>query len=310
MMNEVVNFDATRNAIVEAKTVNEVLLIRDKMAAMVAFYKAKRDPGKALQAAELKLFAEARMGEMSMTLESRPAKGNQYSGKVGGADLTKQAILASAGISKQEASMFERLAKMPKEELTKAAYEGLTARKLLRKRMTADELQAAGLSPHTDRYHTTDGKTATRVKIMNDEIRVLRERVVELEKENARLNKDLEALQTGNIMQISHAALLQRKQILDKMTVNRKKRRMLETLPDEKTKEEFERQIKTLKAQLRVEKSKVLAFSANGKTIFDKQGYKGILVCLHPDGALDVIEKERREKAFKLFTGAVSEPEF
>lgn len=205
MHDAIVDFDATKRRIDQAKTVEEVQIIRSKMEALIAYYRAQRDPEKARKAAEAKLFSEARIGEMLMTLKSSPGTRNDLSGdarQVPG----KIEIMKSAGISTEQGSQFERLAKMPKEELAKVARAGKSARSLLRarpQRMSSDELQAAGLSPHTDRYHTSDGKTATRVKWMNDEIRVAHMRIAELEEENARLKSDFEALQTGKIMQMS-----------------------------------------------------------------------------------------------------------
>ena len=128
----------------------------------------------------------------------------------------------------------------------------------------------------------------------------------ELEEENARLKRDFEALQKGQVFKLSAVALAQRKALVAKS----KARRETETTPDERTRESFEREVKSLKTQLRNERSKVRAFAANGRTILDRDSRKAILVCLHPDGATDVNEKARREKAFKLFSGAIPEPEF
>ncbi len=103
-----------------------------KMAAMVAFYRSERDAEQARKAAELKLLAEARIGEMSMTLK-KASGGDHTSAEQKSAPPTfapgKQETLASAGISKQEASTFERLAKMPKDELAKAAHDGKSVRR-------------------------------------------------------------------------------------------------------------------------------------------------------------------------------------
>ena len=77
---EIVDFDATKRRIAEAKTVEEVQIIRSKMEALVAYYKAQRDPEKARKAAEAKLFSEARIGEMLMTLKSSPGTRTDLSG--------------------------------------------------------------------------------------------------------------------------------------------------------------------------------------------------------------------------------------
>jgi predicted RNase H-like nuclease (RuvC/YqgF family) len=145
---------------------------------------------------------------------------------------------------------------------------------------------------------------------LHKEMLRLRNEVSRLEEENVRLKSDLEALQTGQIMQLSQAASKQRRAIVEKMKVKREKREAVESIPDEKTKEELERQIKRIKAQLNTERSKVHAFMVNGKRIFDGEGWKIIVARLHPDRVLDPIEKAKQEKAFTLFTSVVPKPEF
>ena len=180
---------------------------------------------------------------------------------------------------------------------------------------------AEGKLPPADRHFQMDGVTPSTYDrairevrgartLVNDELAMARARIVELETENARLKNDLEALQTGNLMQMSRTAVEQRRALIEKMKVKREQRKAVETIPDEKTKEGFERQIKNLNGQLKSAKSTVMAFMANGKTVLDRDARKAILVCLHPDGAVDPNEKTKREKAFKLFTAAVPEPEF
>ena len=177
-------------------------------------------------------------------------------------------------------------------------------------RMTRAELVSAGRSPKAERYYAEDGGSKSRVKLLRDDLIAAKARIAELEAENIQLKSDLEAIQTGQIMQMSRAALEQRRAIIEKTKAKREKRAAVETAPDEKTKEEFERQIRRLKAQIVTEKSKVQAFMANGKAILDKDERRAILACLHPDGALDQSEKAKREKAFKLFNNAVPEPVF
>ena len=99
-------------------------------------------------------------------------------------------------------------------------------------RLTPAELQASGLSPHTDRYRTSDGQTATRVKWMNDEIKAaqacIAERdhvIAERDREIAQLKSDLEALQTGNLMQMSRVAIEQRRTLIEKMKTKRERSR-------------------------------------------------------------------------------------
>src|SRR5208282_3668441 len=102
----------------------------------------------------------------------------------------------------------------------------------------------------------------------------------ELEAENIRLKADLEALQTGQIMKLSEQALAQRAALIAKSKARREVRRTEETVPDQKTQEEYERRIAAIKAKLVREKSKVAAFMSNGRTVLDHDDRKAILICL------------------------------
>lgn len=305
MANEVIDFDATKRAIATAKTVDEVLTIRDKMAALVAFYKSGRDPDNARKAAGMKLLAEARMGEMSLTLEKHEYHGGPNGSGGARPIVGKIETLKSAGVSSEEASMFERLHKMPKDRLNKAAQEGKSARSILRskpQRMTPSELQAAGYSPKTERYDTGEGESKSRIKLISDENRSLKAENAKLKEEVFRLNSDLAAIQTGQIMQMSRAALEQRRAIMAKQKTKREQRLAVETAPDEKTKEEFERQIQRLKTQVNTERAKAasIIMQRDALKAFSRDDRKFLLVFSHPDGATDPVEKAKRERAFKL----------
>ena len=70
-------------------------------------------------ASEYERLAEARIGEMSKTLKSEQGARNDFVTQ-GNKVVGKSEILKSAGISRKNAAMYERLAELPKEELAKA----------------------------------------------------------------------------------------------------------------------------------------------------------------------------------------------
>ncbi len=201
MTNEVVGFDKDRRAIAEARAVEDVRLIRDKMAAMVAFYKSERDPELARKAAELKLLAEARIGEMSLTLKSNQGARTDKINFVGGADEVsgKQETLKSVGISKQDASTFERLARLPKDKLAQAARECKSARSIVRAKpscATPGGLQGAGRTSKEEiiRPAEDDGGSASGAA----EDPGARNVVPEPQMDVAALQAELEALRAEN----------------------------------------------------------------------------------------------------------------
>lgn len=297
MTTDVVRFDqfvaAAPARIEAAQTTDEVQQVLMEAKVLAAAARAAKNKEYEEMAKTVEAKALNRLGRMMAAQrdagrmkEGRPKRGNE------------NPVLGSVGIDKN-------LAKAAR----KAYPEGWPS-KLRPRRMTPDELAAAGHSPKTERYHTEGGGSKSRIKLMHDDLIAAKARIAELEIENARLNSDLEAIQTGQIMQMSRVALEQRRSIVEKMKVKRERRTAVETVPDEKTKEDFERQIQRLKAQLVSEKSKVQAFMSNGKAVLDKDDRRAILACLHPDGALDQSEKAKRERAFKLFNNAVPEPVF
>ena len=304
----------------QAKTTDEIQAIIIRAKALTAAARIAKDheceeklknvTDKALRALGVMMAAHKDAGLLNEG--GRPCK------TTGVSDTPVNPTLAQAGIDKNLAKAARKA--YPEGWPSKAKPAGGIKLQEAKDKIFAYEAAEGKRSPKTERHFQMDGVTpSTRIALIrevrgartlvNDEL-AIRARIVELETENARLKNDLEALQTGNLMQMSRTAVEQRRALIEKMKVKREQRKAVETIPDEKTKEGFERQIKNLNGQLKSAKSTVMAFMANGKTVLDRDARKAILVCLHPDGAVDPNEKTKREKAFKLFTAAVPEPEF
>lgn len=138
------------------------------------------------------------------------------------------------------------------------------------------------------------------------EIERLRELVAKYEMELGHAPTDLATL------------LIRRKLVAERekamREANKAARRTHEAIPDEKTKEEYERTIKALRSEVRNLKSKNKTLVANrdgfltAVKVLTKTQYKTILVALHPDNTNEPILKARLEKAFKVFTEIVPEP--
>jgi hypothetical protein len=147
----------------------------------------------------------------------------------------------------------------------------------------------------------------------------------ELQAEVARLRKEVELLRKDplrkepppNFHDLPKTAeeLLRRKQAFaeaeDKLRAERRaNRRKGETVPDQKTVEEHERQIKRLKGMVKSRDAQIEVMARTGKTALNSEGWKLIRNCLSPnvnDGPKFI---ERRIKAFQLFTSVFPEPKF
>jgi hypothetical protein len=306
-------FSLVTGRLEQAQTTDEVIQIRNQASVLAAAARAAKDREYEEKATVVKQQSERRLGQLmaaqrdaGMMKEGRPKRGNE------------NPVLESVGIDK---NLAKAARKAYPEGWPKGGRPKGAGRAPAKQPLTPDELAARGFSPKTERYYTDDGGTASRIKLQKDERDSLKAEnaglkaeVVRLKADHkaevARLTADLEAEQTGSLMKMSATAMAKRKELAAKLEDQKEIRKGTETVPDEKTKEAYERTIERLKAKIRVLESKLAAFMANGATVLDKADRKAVLVCLHPDGTSDPNERARREIAFKLFSAAVPEPEF
>lgn len=140
-------------AISECARVDEAKDIRDKALALEAYYRQARNLDAEREAANVRLRAERRVGELLRELERasvpNPAGLGGRSGKVVTSDQTTQqspyaAALEAQGMSRQAAGRFQALADIPEEEFERvlSAPERLSTSALLKRRVPAplDEL--------------------------------------------------------------------------------------------------------------------------------------------------------------------------
>ncbi len=129
--------DAARRSIAEAKTIDDLMLIRDRLEAMrYAAKQAKVQQEIVNDCAEMKLRTERRIGEMLIDMPKneggRPITGNTM---LPVSDDTP--TYADLGIEKMQASRWQSVASVPEEEFeqhiaeTKAAGEELTTASVL-----------------------------------------------------------------------------------------------------------------------------------------------------------------------------------
>ena len=114
-----VKYEATRQALIECATFDEVKTIKDKAQALANYARLSKDNELEKRSVEIRERARIRMGEMSLALPKKSPPGKAYSAEdtptIVGVSISKTEALADAGISTQEASRAEKLAKKSKE---------------------------------------------------------------------------------------------------------------------------------------------------------------------------------------------------
>ncbi len=123
-MTELVKFEAACKALAECRSVDEVKSWSDKAAAMQAYGRMAKDKTLEVDASEIRIRAERRLGEMLMQQKadgglSRGAAGsgvNQHSAEEVRSSLKTAPKLSDAGISKDLSSRAQKLAAVPEAE--------------------------------------------------------------------------------------------------------------------------------------------------------------------------------------------------
>jgi hypothetical protein len=123
-MTQLVKFEAACRALAECKAVDEVKSWADKAAAMQAYGRMAKDKTLEIDASEIRIRAERRLGEMLSHQKSEGglSKGaagvgiNQHSAKEVRSSVTTAPKLADAGISKDLSSRAQKLAAVPEAE--------------------------------------------------------------------------------------------------------------------------------------------------------------------------------------------------
>lgn len=131
MTTQLIKYEAACRAIAECKSVDEVKSWADKAAAMQAYGRMAQDKTMEVDAAEIRIRAERRLGEMLAATKaegglSKGAAGagvNQHSPKEVRSSVTTAPTLADAGISKDLSSRAQKLAAVPEAEFESALAE-------------------------------------------------------------------------------------------------------------------------------------------------------------------------------------------
>ena len=155
MSTQLIKYEAACRALAECKAVDEVKAWADKAAAMQAYGRMAKDKSLEVDAAEIRIRAERRLGEMlaAQKADGGLNRGTVLAGSYGGASRGESAVvsddrrlhtptLASAGISKDLSSRAQKLAAIPEQEFEETLGEWRDNVKAEGARVTAKLVQA------------------------------------------------------------------------------------------------------------------------------------------------------------------------
>ena len=157
MTNTITKFDEAYNALMVAKTIDEIVQIRDRAEMLRLYYRQQADSFEMQQAsAEIRLRAERKAGVILKDMPKNKGTRGQLNGRDSSGPISEEVpedntpTLDDLGISYKESSQFQAIADIPEEEFeteiakTKNTQKELTTRQLLKlakeiERKKADE---------------------------------------------------------------------------------------------------------------------------------------------------------------------------
>lgn len=194
-MSSLIKYEAARLALAECKSIDEAKDWADKAEAMRAYGRMAKDKSMEIDAAEIRLRAERRLGELILAQKESVGlnKGVRMAGKAGSSavvtnDHREIPTLADAGISKDLSSRAQKYAAVPPAEFDaivenwrdKVSEEGVRV---------SLQLQAAGEKQAKKEPALPDSQPVSFGIVAK-----MQKRVEELEAENQSLRDELEAM--------------------------------------------------------------------------------------------------------------------
>lgn len=208
MTTALIKYEAACRALAECKSVDEVKTWADKAAAMQAYGRMAKDKTLEVDAAEIRIRAERRLGEM---LASQKADGGLSKGQlkqgpalVRAEDGKPAPKLADAGISYDLSSRAQKLAAVPEAE-----FEAELAAKRARDQQEGARVSAR-LEKAGEREMAKAKKQPEPAANADYDGPSLGELVEELQKENEQLHAQVKALTSEDTKAELHKTLLQR----------------------------------------------------------------------------------------------------
>ncbi len=205
MSTQLIKYEAACRALAECKSVDEVKTWADKAAAMQAYGRMAKDKTLEVDAAEIRIRAERRMGEM--LAESELQKGGRPAEKTGRDErpVSKTPTLAEVGISKDLSSRAQKLAAVPEAEFeaelaAKRERDQKEGARVTARLEKAGEREMAKAKKQRQPEPANDADTGQSI----DEL------IAEIQKENEQLHAQLKAMEADDTKAELRKALLQR----------------------------------------------------------------------------------------------------
>lgn len=143
-MSQLIKYDAACRALAECKAIDEVKTWADKAAAMQAYGRMAKDKTLEVDAAEIRIRAERRLGEMLTQTKAEGGLAPASTLRRGSVVVTNDhGKLADAGISKDLSSRAQKLAAVPEKEFEREVGQWRDRVSAEGKRVTA-RLEQAG----------------------------------------------------------------------------------------------------------------------------------------------------------------------
>jgi len=144
-MTQLIRYEAARNALQVASTVDEVKDIRDKSEAMAAYARQAKDTELLKWATEIKVRAERRAGQMLAEMPKNPGKLRNSSLSHDATATAEPPTLDALGVTRSDSSRWQKLAAIDEEKFEAAVA---AAKDLSGEVTTAAMLRAANGKPH------------------------------------------------------------------------------------------------------------------------------------------------------------------
>lgn len=170
-MSSLVRYDAACRALAEAKSVDEVKDLRDKSEAMRAYAKQAKNRQLEVDAAEIRIRAERRLGEMiagqkaTVGLATGAAGIGQAASAVPSKYRTQPPTLAEAGIDKKLSARAQKMAAVPADEFESMVGEWRERVEAENERVTTNLLKAGEKRLSRDER---EAELATRITALPD----------------------------------------------------------------------------------------------------------------------------------------------